>query len=393
MRKLLLALCFLLFTLNSANAEFTTQARSAFLVDPVSGMNIVDKAGDTLMPPSSMLKLMTLAIAFDALKDGRLKLEDRLPVSANACHRNPIWAPASKICLTRGQDITVQDIVMGLIVMSGGDAGVVLAERLAGNEDAMAKFMTRRAREIGMPQSTFGNVSGLPHPDNLMTSRELATLALYLIEEHAEFYPLFATRRFEFEEYQDDWCKEWGGLKTRSYNRLLFIMPGAEGMKTGRTAAGGFGMVATASRGGRRLVAVINGLDVKNHNVLATEAKRLLEYGFNNTRTRVFFQPGDTIASIPVWYGRSSEITATVERPFAVTLKSDQDLSSLRVLARYKYPAKAPIRVGDQLGEIIAQLDGQEIVRAPLVAKERTGKARFIIRIYQNLKIISSGKK
>ncbi|MCL2017948.1 MAG: D-alanyl-D-alanine carboxypeptidase [Alphaproteobacteria bacterium] len=388
MKKLLSVFFIFNFAFCASRADFSTSARSAFLLDPVSGAGIVNKAGDTLMPPSSMLKLMTLAIAFDAIKDGRLKMEDQLPVSANADHKNRIWAMASKICLTRGQTLSVNDAIMGLIVMSGGDAGVVLAEHLTGSESAMAELMTRRARDIGMSQSTFGNVSGLSHPDNLMTSRELAILALYLIETHPDFYPLFATRVFEFGGYEDDWCREWGRLKTRSYNRLLFMMPGAEGMKTGHTSEGGYGMVATATRGGRRLIAVINGLSAKNHNALAVEAKRLLEHGFNNTSTRVFYQPGDIIVEIPMWYGRSKVVPVTVNRTFAVTLSKGQDTSGLRILARYKYPAVAPVRPGDELGEIIAQLDGQEIARAPLVAKEKVGKVVFIGRIIQNLKII-----
>ena len=376
----------------SAQANFTTSAKSAFLIDTASGTVIVNKAGDTLMPPSSMLKLMTLAMVFDAVKSGKLKLDDMLTVSENSDYRNPEWAQASKVCLERGQTISVNDVIMGLIVMSGGDAGVAVAEKLAGTESAMTVMMTRRAREIGMPQSTFGNVSGLHHPDNLMTGRELAHLARYLINEHPDFFPLFKERSFEYTGYESDWCKEWGRLKTSSYNRLLFIMPGAEGMKTGRTTEGGFGMVAAASQGGRRLIAVINGLSAKDHNALAREAKKLLEYGFDTTANKTFFNPGDEIVKIPVWYGRKRRVTATVEKPFVVTLPKGKSSAGLRILARYDDPVRATVRRSDVLGELIAQLDGEVIARAPLVAKEKVGRVIFYGRIAQNLKMIFVGR-
>ena len=396
MRKLFLAL---LLVPSVSWADFNTSARSAFLVDYASGAVIVNKEGDTLMPPSSMLKLMTLAVAFDAIKDGRLKMDDMLPVSENADYRKKVWAPASKICLERGQQLSVRDAVLGLIVMSGGDAGVVLAEHLTasgdqpGSEAAMTILMTKRAREIGMPYSTFGNVSGLTHPDNLMTSRELVALTQYLIDQHPEFYSLFATRTFEFGDYRNEWCRKWGSLKTSNYNKLLFMMSGTEGLKTGHTEVGGYGMTAAATRNGRRLIGVINGLRAKNHNVLATEMKKLLEYGFDNTSTRVFYQSGDVIARIPVWYGRSPAVSATVERTFAVTLSKNQDIKRLRLLARYKEPAVAPLRSGDVLGEVIAEYDGQVISRAPLVAKEKVGKVRFLGRIVQNLRILFVGNR
>jgi len=377
----------------SARASFTTPARSAFFIDPASGMTLVNKEADALMPPSSMLKLMTLAMIFDAVKDGALSLDQRLPVSGNADHRRPVWAPASKLCLERGQEVSVRDIIMGLIVMSGGDAGVVAAEHLAGSEIDMAARMTLRAREIGMERSTFGNVSGLFHPDNLMTSRELAVLAQYLINEHPDFFPWFAERRFEFEGYEGDWCREWGRLRARTYNRLLFQMPGAEGLKTGRTSEGGFGMVAVARRGDRRLIGVINGLmQAKDHNALAREARRLLEYGFDTTENRTFFNPGDVVVQIPAWYGRRRTINATVENPFVVTLPRGKGTAGLRILARYYDPTVTTVRAGDKVGEIIAEFEGRVVKRAPLVARERVGRVIFYGRIAKNLQVIFRGR-
>jgi len=378
-------------TVGSAHA-FTTKAQSAFLIDYDSDMVLVSKSADVLMPPSSMIKLMTLTVLFDAIKSGDLKLTDRMDVSENADYKNPVWQPASKICLVRGQTLTVRDAILGLIVQSGGDASVVVAERISGSESAFTDKMQQTARRIGMPLSTFGNASGLPNPGNFMTSRELATLASYIITAHSELYPLFATRRFEFGEYKADWCREWGRTHTLNYNKLLFNMPGAEGMKTGHTSEGGYGMVATARVGGRRLIGVINGFAAKNHEALASEMKKMLEHGYSTTFNREFYKAGAEIVKVPVWYGRKSTVVATVEKTFAVTLDKGQSMAGLRVVAHYDNPAVAPIIAGQKLGEIVAELNGQVIARAPLIAAERVNKTQFFGRIFKNLVVIFGGR-
>ncbi|MBQ2017542.1 MAG: D-alanyl-D-alanine carboxypeptidase, partial [Alphaproteobacteria bacterium] len=186
MKKKLFTL-FLLFTCGAVNAaEFKTKAKSAFLIDYDSGTEIVAKNADTLMPPSSMIKLMTLAVLFDELKAGNITMDTRFPVGENADYNRPEWYPASKICLVTGQDISVRDLILGLIVLSGGDASMVVAEKLAGSETQFTALMEKKARSIGMEQSTFGNASGLPNPNNLMTSRELAILAEHLISSDNE---------------------------------------------------------------------------------------------------------------------------------------------------------------------------------------------------------------
>lgn len=389
MKKILFIIfCFLPFAVNA----FSTNARSAYLIDLQSGAEIVSKEADTLMPPSSMLKLMTLAVAFDEIHDGNLEMDERITVPKDADYKNPVWSDASKICLSAGQKISVRDAVLGLIVMSGGDAGVTLATKIAGSEDAMVQKMTDKARKIGMEKSSFGNVSGLPNPNNLMTSRELAILAQYLIEHHPDLYPLFATKQFEFKEYQSEWCAKWGQSKTLNYNKLLFIMPAADGLKTGHTDDGGYGMVASAKIGGRRLIGVINGFKAKGHQALAIEMKRLLNYGFNETTNKVFYKPGDKITEIPVWYGREKTAIATVKKPLAVTLPRGTDTNGLRVLVRYEEPLPAPVHQGEKIGEIIAEQNGQVVARAPLVAKERVGKIQFIARIIKNISVIFNGR-
>lgn len=387
MKKKIFVLLLLLIT-NVAHAEFSTRAKSAFLIDHESGTEIVAKNADELMPPSSMIKLMTLAVLFDEIKAGNLTMEDRLFVSENADYNNPLWYPASKICLVEGQSITVRDAILGLIVLSGGDASVVVAEKLAGSEIAFTDLMQKKAREIGMTQSTFGNASGLPNPNNLMTSRELAMLADYIITQHSDIYPMFATKRFEFKEYQTDWCRDWGRTHTMNYNKLLFIMPGADGLKTGHTEDGGYGMVASAKIGGRRLIGVINGFRGNGHDALAAEMKKLLNYGYTTTTNKVFYRPGDKIAKIPVWYGRQKYVIATIEKPFAITLPKEDGLSGVRVLARYNDPVPAPVKKGDKVGEIIAEKNGEVIARAPLIAMDKVSKTQFFGRVFKNIMVM-----
>lgn len=387
MKKKIFILLISLIT-TAAHAEFSTKAKSAFLIDYDSGAEIVAKNADTLMPPSSMIKLMTLTVLFDAIKNGDVTMDDRIQVSENADYNNPLWYPASKICLVAGQTITVRDLILGLIVLSGGDASVVVAEHLAGSEAAFTDMMQKKARAIGMPQSTFGNASGLPDPRNLMTSRELATLATHIIADYPDIYPMFATKRFEFNEHKSDWCRDWGRTHTVNYNKLLFIMPGADGLKTGHTADGGYGMVASAQIGGRRLIGVINGFNGKGHDALAAEMKKLLNYGYTTTATHVFYRAGDKIAKIPVWYGRQDVVSATVDKTFAITLPKSDGLRGVRVLARYDEPLPAPIKAGDTVGEIIAEQNGRVIARAPLVALNKVSKTQFLGRVIKNIKVL-----
>lgn len=391
MRKIFFTLLSVLVTV-PAFAEFKTNAKSAFLIDYDSGAEIVAKEADTLMPPSSMLKLMTLAVLFDEIKAGNIKLDDRLSVSENADYNNPLWYPASKICLVTGQEITVRDAILGLIVLSGGDASVVVAEKIAGNENDFTAVMTRKAREIGMPMSTFGNASGLPNDNNMMTSRELATLAYHIIADYPDLYPMFATRRFEFNEYKTDWCRDWGRTHTVNYNKLLFIMPGADGLKTGHTDKGGYGMVASAVSGGRRLIGVINGFKGKGHDALATEMKKLLMHGFTTTASRVFYHAGDDVVVVPVWYGRNDTVMTTVDKTFAITVDKNIGISGVRVLARYNDPVAAPVNAGDVVGEIIAEQNGRVIARANLIAREHVGKIQFFARAWKNIMVMIFGK-
>jgi D-alanyl-D-alanine carboxypeptidase (penicillin-binding protein 5/6) len=388
MIKKFLVLCLCLISCVANATGFQTNAKSAYLIDYDSGEEIVSKNADTLMPPSSMLKLMTLTVLFDAIKSGDLKMDDLLTVSENADYKNPLWYPASKMCLTTGQKISVKDAILGIIVLSAGDASVTVAEKMAGNESKFTELMQKKAQEIGMVKSSFGNASGLPHDNNLMTSEELAMLAKHIISEYPDIYPLFATKRFEFEDTKTDWCKDWARTHTLNYNKLLFSMPESDGLKTGHTDDGGYGMVASAKIGGRRLIGVINGFHGRGHDALAEEMKKLLNYGFKTTQTKTFYKPGDVITKIPVWYGRYNTVDATVKESVAITLPKDYSLKNIRVLARFEEPISAPIKQGQQIGEIVIENNGDVVKRVPMIAKNKVRKIMFFGRIFKHISVL-----
>lgn len=392
-KKCLVLLSCILLSHSYAMADtFTTKAKSAFLIDYDSGTEIFSKNPDVLMPPSSMLKLVTLAVLFDKIKSGELKLDDILTASENANYKKPIWYSASKMCLISGQQITVRDAILGIIVLSAGDASVTVAESIAGSEEKFTQVMKDYAEHIGMVQSSFGNASGLPNSNNLMTSRELAMLAGHIISTYPDLYPMFATKRFEFNDAKTDWCQDWTKTHTMNYNKLLFSMTGADGLKTGHTDDGGYGMVGSAKIAGRRLIGVINGFHGNNHEALANEMKKLLNYGYKNTQTKVFYHVDDDVIKIPVWYGVKNDVTATVNKTVAITLNKNESLQNVRVLARYNEPVPAPIKQGQKLGEIVVEYNGDIIQRTPLIAKNKVRKIQFIGRILKNLSVIFGGK-
>lgn len=392
MKKLLILFVCLLTTTNALAAKFSTKAKSAYLIDYDTGMEIFAKDENKLMPPSSMIKLVTLGVLFDEIKSGNIKLEDKINASENADYKDKLWYSASKMCLVPGQQVSVRDAILAIIVLSAGDASVAVAEKLAGSEMQFTEKMTEYARKIGMEHSTFGNASGLPDPSNLSTTKELAVLAQHIISEYPDLYPMFATRRFEFTDTKTQWCKEWAKTHTTNYNKLLFSMAGADGMKTGHTDEGGFGMVASAKVGGRRLIGVINGLKSGDHETLAEEMKKLLNHGYKNTYTKTFFKAGDKLIEIPVWYGVNKNVIATANKNVAITLDKSENTDGIRVITRYMEPIAAPVKQGQVLGEIIIERDGVELKRMPLVAKEKVRKVQFFGRVIKNLSVIFLGK-
>jgi D-alanyl-D-alanine carboxypeptidase (penicillin-binding protein 5/6) len=203
---------------------------------------------------------------------------------------------------------------------------------------------------------------------------------------------MFATKRFEFTDSKTEWCGDWTRTHTLNYNKLLFSMPGADGLKTGHTDEGGYGMVASAKVGGRRLIGVINGYHGRGHDALAEEMKKLLNHGYQTTKTKVFFNAGDTLTKVPVWYGIKSTVDATVNENVAITLPRDYALKDIRVLARFEEPVSAPVKKGQKIGEVVIEKNGNIVKRIPLVAKNKVRKIQLFGRVFKNISVMLGGK-
>src|SRR3954466_352801 len=261
---------------------FDGDAPTAILIEASSGSVLFEKNADELRAPSSMMKLMTAEVVFHAIKQGEVKLTDEYHVSENAWRKGGAPAGGSTMFAAIHSKVSVDDLLHGAIIQSGNDSCMVLAEGIAGNERAFAEMMTKRARELGMTQSTFANSNGLPDPGNKMTVRELAKLARYIIRAYPDFYKLFGEREFT-----------WNKIRQQNRNPLLTSLEGADGLKTGYTKEGGYGMVGSAVQNGIRLIVAINGLDDPDDR--ASEAKKMLEWGFHNFEARMLFNAGQQI--------------------------------------------------------------------------------------------------
>jgi D-alanyl-D-alanine carboxypeptidase (penicillin-binding protein 5/6) len=335
---------------------FDGDAPTAILIEATSGSVLFEKNADELRAPSSMMKLMTVEVVFHALKEGDIKLTDEYRVSENAWRKGGAPSGGSTMFAAINSKIAVDDLLHGAIIQSGNDACMVLAEGIAGNERAFAEMMTQRARELGMPRSTFANSNGLPDPGNKMTVRELARLARHIILTYPEFYKLFGEKEFT-----------WNKIRQLNRNPLLNSLEGADGLKTGYTKEGGYGMVGSAVQNGVRLIAVINGLDDPDDR--ATEAKKLLEWGFHNFEVRTLFAADQLIGYAKVFGGASRSVKVASHEPVKVMVHKN---GSDKLIARLVYvgPVRAPIESGRQVGLVKVWRGGNLAVETPVYAAE-----------------------
>src|SRR5713226_9166113 len=267
---------------------FDGDAPTAILIEASSGSVLFEKNADELRAPSSMMKLMTAEVVFHAIKQGEVKLTDEYHVSENAWRKGGAPAGGPTMFAAIHSKISVDDLLHGAIIQNGNDASMVLAEGIAGNERIFADMMTKRAREIGLTQSIFANASGLPDPGNKMTVRELAKLARFIIHTYPDFYKLFSEREFT-----------WNKIRQQNRNPLLTSLEGSDGLKTGYTKEGGYGMAGSAVQNGLRLIVVVNGLDDPDDRV--SEAKKMLEWGFRNFEARILFAPQQLVGYAKVF--------------------------------------------------------------------------------------------
>ncbi len=339
---------------------FDGDAPTAILIEASSGSVLFEKNADELRAPSSMMKLMTAEVVFHAIKQGDIKLTDEYRISENAWRRGGAPSGTSTMFAAINSKVSVDDLLHGAIIPSGNDACIALAEGIAGNERIFATdFMTKRARELGMTQSTFGNSNGLPDPMNKMTVRELAMLARYIILTYPEFYKLFGEKEFT-----------WNKIRQQNRNPLLNSLEGADGLKTGYTKEGGYGMVGSAVQNGTRLIVVVNGLEDSEDR--ASEAKKMLEWGYRNFETRTLFAAQQPIGYARVFGGDSHSVELSSPEPIKVMVqKNGNDKLIARIV--YSGPVRAPIEAGQKIGVVRVWRGANVAMEAPVFAAEAVG--------------------
>ncbi|SCZ73128.1 D-alanyl-D-alanine carboxypeptidase (penicillin-binding protein 5/6) [Epibacterium ulvae] len=354
------------FSALSASA-FDTRAKAAYVLDTKTDTVLLDKNAKEPLPPASMSKLMTLYIAFEALRDGRLTLDERLPVSQHAMSYK-----GSTMFLNTQDRVRVEDLLRGIIVLSGNDACVVIAEALSpdGTEAGFARYMTRRARDMGMENSTFANSNGWPAIGHRMSVQDLAILAERLIEDFPEYYPMFAETEFAFDGRAPS--------NTRNRNPLLRLDIGADGLKTGHTEEAGFGLVGSAQQKDRRVIFVLSGLG--STRARAEEAESVVNWSFRQFAEKTIATAGTPVAQAEVWMGARASVGLVPAKDMNILLPA-LTRNELQAEVVYSGPIRAPIAKGDQLAELVFQPEGLPEMRLPLVAEDDVSVGGFPVRV------------
>ena len=363
----LLLLCCLL-TLTHPAAAIETSARQALLLDYETGATLFEKAADERMYPASMTKIMTAWMTFSRLKNGALSLDDSFLVSQEAWRKG-----GSKMFLKVGDRVRVEDLLQGVIVQSGNDATITLAEGLEGSEEVFARAMTDQAKALGATGSHFMNASGWPDPEHYSTARDLAIIAAVLIRIFPEYYHFYSKTEFTY-----------NGIRQRNRNPLIQNhYPGADGLKTGHTEASGYGLVGSAEQDGRRLIVVLNGLE--SDKARAAEAERLLTWGFREWERYPLFARGGSVGDIPVWFGQSAVVAGVLDRDVTLTLPR-RDREGLRVTLRHRAFVPAPIQKGDVIGVLEIDAPGRATETVPVLSATTVERLGFFGRIGATLR-------
>jgi len=358
-------------SMTSAHA-LETNAREAFIMDFDTGTVLLDKEGDTLTEPASMTKMMTVHMLFKHIKDGRVSMDDTFHVSEKAWRKG-----GSKMFVEVNSDVSVSDLLHGIIVQSGNDAAIVVAEGLAGTEDAFATEMTEEARNIGMTKSVFKNATGWPAEGHLVTVHDLATLARDTIRSFPELYKLYSVKEFTY-----------NGIRQPNRNPLLGTSAGVDGLKTGHTETAGYGLTASAERDGRRLILVVNGLGSVRER--RTESQKLLDWGFREFDNYDLFAKDETVGSANVWLGAETKVDLVSDKDILLTLPRSAR-NDMKVSVVYEGPIPAPITKGAQVASLKVEMADQETREFPLYAAHDVGRLGFIGRIGAAIKYLLWG--
>lgn len=351
-----------------SDGGYQTSAAHAILIEADSGSVLFEKGADDLIPPASLSKLMTAEVVFNEIKQGRLKPTDEFIVSTNAWRRGGAPSRTSSMFIPIHSKVAVDDLLHGVIIQSANDAAIALAEGISGNESTFAELMTKRAREIGLAKSTFGNSNGLPDPRQLMTARELAKLARHIIETYPEYYKYYGEREFT-----------WNKIRQYNRNPLLALTIGADGLKTGFTKEAGYGLVGSAVQNGLRLIVVVNGL--KSEKERADEAKKLLEWGFHSFQSGLLFADGQEIAQAKLYGGNKGHVPLVAGKEVRLMVPRG---SREKVIARVVYtgPVPAPVQQGQKIGTLKVWRGESLVLEVPLRAAESIGTGSMSQRAF-----------
>ena len=379
MTKLFIFCAFLFFIWSTVAQGFSTTARTALVIDNTTGEVLLSKDINRPIPPASMSKLMTLWMVFESLDEGKIEMNDTFKVSRKAWEKG-----GSKMFLREGESVKIKDLIKGVIIQSGNDACIVLAEGLAGTEENFAELMTIRAKEIGLKNSNFKNSTGWPDPDHKMSSKDLVALATKIREEYPSYYKIFNDQEFT-----------WDGISQRNRNPLLSMNLGADGLKTGYTDEAGYGLIASAKQNDRRITFIITGL--KSVGQRAREAKGITTWAFKKFRLKTYFQKNGAILEVPVWRGKKERIKILAASHVQMLLPNDsKEHAKMHVVL--KEPLIAPLKKGQRINghlvietiSLVKENNEKKHLFFPLVVSEDVDRGGVANKVRTNLRTLRS---
>ncbi|MDG0980115.1 MAG: D-alanyl-D-alanine carboxypeptidase [Halieaceae bacterium] len=346
-------------------------ARAHYLIDASTGYVIAESNANELLPPASLTKLMTSYVLSYEIERGRVAFDDKVLISENAWAQNPTFKGSSLMWLEPGMEVSIRDVEKGIVISSGNDATVAIAEHLAGNEAAFADMMNTHAQRLGMNDSYFENSHGLPSPNHLATAHDLALLAKAIIQDFPTHYEIYAQRDYTF-----------NNIKQYNRNTLLSEDPSVDGLKTGYTSEAGYGLVSSAKRGDMRLISVV--LGTNSAKTRASETRSLLNYGFRYFETAELLPAEREMEKPEVWMGLVDYLSVGVLEVVTVTLPRGERRNIEQVVSLNE-PLSAPIKRGDEVGRVSLSLDGKEIYEGPVVALQDAAEAGFFARLWDRI--------
>ena len=380
MNKYILSLLLALNLHLNVFANPTINARTGILVDYHSDEVLYEFDSDAQIYPASMTKIMTSIVAFDLLKKNQLSLDDTFIVSENAWRLSQ--SGYSSMFIMVNDEVSVDDLLKGIIIASGNDACVALAEGIAGSESNFAEIMNEKAIEIGMTSTNFTNSSGINDPDNVSTVRDIAIMSKYLIKNYPNLYEIFKEKTFTWERTGGD------PIKQGNRNPLLYKNVGVDGVKTGYLAVEKYSLASTMKKNERRLIAVVSGFPTKN--IRSSDSLKILNWGFRNTNTFEISKKNQTTFEIDTWLGKKNKINAITKDDFYLTI-SKKNIRNIKVTLNYEGPIVAPINKGEKIGEIIVKNKDEVVKKLPLFAAEDLKKVNFFRSLFTSINYLIWG--